>query len=118
MVLGSAMSSVWTLINSLQIINYSAIMTLYYPKIVIVLLKFISIANMDIEWFNKAYYMHFDSSKFDDRDSWDYRFKNQGVGSTNILMNCADIFFVIILMLIYFVAIKGISKFIRMPTKK
>jgi hypothetical protein len=105
LVFGQSMSGMWGLINTLQLINYSAMMTLYFPKLVMVIFKFIGIVNMDNEYFSSAYRLHFDESKIAGRDPWDYRFDNQGIDSTNILINCSDIFFVLILILLYFLVI-------------
>jgi hypothetical protein len=114
-VFGQSSSGMWGLINTLQLINYSAMMTLYYPKIVMVLLNFVGIVNMDNQYFSNAYRLHFDESKLEGRDPWDYRFENQGIDSTNILMNCSDIFFVLILIVLYFSLIFILSKIFAKP---
>ena len=85
---GQSLSSLWSLINAIQIIHYSAIMTLFLPKIIYTVYSFLAIVNMDFEILATIYQLHFDTSVFDDRTSWDHRFENQGVESTNVLMNC------------------------------
>jgi hypothetical protein len=112
---GQSTSGMWGLINTLQLINYSAMMTLYYPKIVGVILNFIGIANMDNQYLSNVYRLHFDESKFEGRDPWDYRFENQGIDSTNILMNCSDTFLVLILIVLYFSFIFILSKIFAKP---
>jgi hypothetical protein len=72
-------------------------MTLYYPRILFTLFGFLSI---EIEVFAIVYQLHFDTSALEGRNSWDYRFVNQKIDSTNILMNCSDVFFIIILILL------------------
>ncbi|CAI2359932.1 unnamed protein product [Moneuplotes crassus] len=108
-ILGQSLSSMWILINTLQIINYSAMMTLYFPKIVITLFSYLGVANLENKMFSNLYLLHFDNSQVEDRASWDYRFENQNVESTNVLLNCADMFFALILLAIYnfFVMILG-----------
>ncbi|CAI2369448.1 unnamed protein product [Moneuplotes crassus] len=100
-VLGQSLSSMWILINTLQIIHYSAMMTLYFPKIMVTLFSFLGVANLENKMFSKLYLLHFDSSQVEDRASWDYRFENQNVESTNVLLNCADMFFALILLVLY-----------------
>jgi len=75
------------MINTLQIINYSAMMTLYYPKIVSMLFSFTGIVNIENEYLSKLYLVHINTTVLDERESWDYRFKNQGIENTNILIN-------------------------------
>ncbi|CAI2371060.1 unnamed protein product [Moneuplotes crassus] len=100
-VLGQSLSSMWILINTLQIIHYSAMMTLYFPKIVVTLFGFLGVVNLENKMFSKLFLLHFDSSQIEDRESWDYRFENQNVESTNVLLNCADMFFALILLVLY-----------------
>jgi hypothetical protein len=116
--MGKSMPGMWGLINTLQIINYSSMMTLYYPKITLMLFQFIGIVNMDNKYFSEVYRVHFDESVFSDREAWDYRFENQGIESTNILMNCSDVFFIILLFVLYFFIMLGIGCFIEPPPKK
>lgn len=100
-VLGQSLSSMWSIVNWLQILHYLAMMTLFFPKIIMLAFGFLSIANMDNQLLSTLYQLHFDSSLVENRTSWDYRFENQGVESTNILMNCSDVFATIVLFLLF-----------------
>ena len=86
-IMGQSSSVLWGMINTLQLINYIAMMSLYYPRIVLALFSYVSIANMENEVLSQTYLLHIDESSLEGRDSWDYRFKNQGIESTNILLN-------------------------------
>lgn len=77
----------WAMLNLIQILHYSAMMTLFFPKIVLVIFSFLGIANAENQYFTDVYLYHIDTTPIEGRDSWDYRFENQGVDSTNILIN-------------------------------
>ena len=96
-VAGQSLAAMWTMINALQLICYMVPMTLYYPKVLLNLISFINIVNMENPFFTEWYLLHIDESKITEIPSWDYRFENQGIETTNILLNCADIFFAILL---------------------
>ena len=104
-IVGQSSSALWGMINTLQLINYLAMMSLYYPRIILALFSYIGIANMENELLSQTYLLHIDESKLEGRDSWDYRFKNQGIESTNILLNSADLFMTIIMLCIYYLLI-------------
>lgn len=108
-VLGQSLSAMWAMVNTLQLINYFAVCTLFYPKIVLAMFSFINIVNLENEYLSKAYLVHIDESQLEGRDSWDYRFANQGIESTDILLNCADIFFSVLLLVLYYVAVVLLS---------
>ena len=85
--MGQSLTSMWGMVNTIQLINYSAMMTLYFPKIVLSLFNDLSASSLNFGYLSKIYLMHFDNSKVEGRPSNDYRFENQGIGSTNILLN-------------------------------
>ena len=101
-IFGQSLSGMWTLVNVLQIIQYSAMMTLYYPQIVIALFRYLSITNLQSDFLETTYLYHFNESKVGDRSSWDYRFEVQKIESTNILLNSGDTFIIIFLQIFYF----------------
>ena len=68
---------------------------------------------MENEVLSQTYLLHIDESKLEGRDSWDYRFKNQGIESTNILLNSADLFMTIIMLCIYYLLIFLICLFLE-----
>jgi len=84
---GQGLSGMWAMLNLIQILHYSAMMTLFFPKIVLVIFSFLGIANAENQYFTDVYLYHIDTTPIEGRDSWDYRFENQGVDSTNILIN-------------------------------
>jgi len=93
---GSSLTSLWQMVNILQLIEYSVLMTLYYPNIILVLIKDLDQAFFNVDFLSDLYFIHFDKSKVEGRPSWDYRFENQGVSSTNILLNSSSIFMFVI----------------------
>jgi len=116
--IGQASGAVWGMINTLQLINYCAMMTLYYPKIVLQLFSFISFINMENKGLSMIFLLHFDKSPIKDRNSNNYRFKNQGVGSTNILINWSDIFMVVLIIFFNYGLFHLLSIWFRKPTAK
>ena len=54
-ILGESLSVMWMMINTLQVINYIVMFTLYYPRILIMLAWPINLANMENEYFSKVY---------------------------------------------------------------
>jgi len=64
---------------------------------------------MENSYFTAAFLLHIDESELEEKASWDYRFENQGIETTNILMNCADIFFGIILAFLFMTIMVAIS---------
>ncbi|CAI2384272.1 unnamed protein product [Moneuplotes crassus] len=97
--LGQSPSSIWMLINISQILQYTAMLTLYFPKLLISSYRHLSIANFDISIFPNVFTTLFDKSLIEGRDSFDYRFANQNIESTNIFLNCGDVVFLLILFL-------------------
>ena len=103
--LGSALSFMWAMINTMQLINYIAMMSLYLPKTVMTMLTFVNVANMENEQLSSIFQSHFDASLLEERTSWDFRFENQGVGSTHILMNLSDILAGLIMLSVFYVVV-------------
>ena len=93
----------WALINTMQLINYIAMMSLYLPKTVMTMLTFVNVANMENEQLSSIFQSHFNASLLEERTSWDFRFENQGVGSTHILMNLSDILAGLIMLTLFYV---------------
>lgn len=114
-VVGSALSSMWMLINVMQLINYVAMMTLYFPKTYVMMLSFISITSMESDVLSDMYEAHIDSHPIQNRTSWDYRFVTQGVESTHILLNCSDMFAGLILIFSYYGIVYLLSCCIKPP---
>jgi len=77
----------WQMVNTIQLIQYSAMMTLYFPKILLTMFNDMIAASLNFDILLNFYLKHFDESKVEGRPSWDYRFENQGIESTNILLN-------------------------------
>ncbi|CAI2372733.1 unnamed protein product [Moneuplotes crassus] len=99
-VFGHSLSSMWMLINISQIIQYSAMMTLYFPKIIITFYSYIGFSNFEIGIFSDLFFKLIDVSEIEGRDPFDYRFRNQDIGSTNIFLNCSDIFITLLLFIL------------------
>mmetsp|Transcript_1619 Transcript_1619/g.1436 ORF Transcript_1619/g.1436 Transcript_1619/m.1436 type:complete len:96 (+) Transcript_1619:669-956(+) len=86
-VIGQSLSSMWTLINTLQLIYYSGLMTLYFPLSIFSFIGYIAVVNLENETFSDVYALHFDKSKLEKNKSWDYRFNNLSIETTSILLN-------------------------------
>mmetsp|Transcript_23142 Transcript_23142/g.23030 ORF Transcript_23142/g.23030 Transcript_23142/m.23030 type:complete len:84 (+) Transcript_23142:221-472(+) len=82
----------WSMVGLVQIINYSAIFTLYYPKALFKFNADLTASSFDINIFVSLYNLHYDQTQLETRQSWDYRFENQGIEYTSILLNCSDLF--------------------------
>ena len=86
-IVGQGMNVIWSMINTFQLLNYFAVCTLYYPRVMLMMFSFINIVNIENVYLSNAYLVHIDEQELEGRDSWDYRFSNQGIDSTNILLN-------------------------------
>ena len=95
-------SGMWGFINTVQLINYSSMFTLYYPQVVLALFSSLGVTDMQSQYLSDIYLMQFDTSVIKNKDSWDYRFQNQNIGSTNILINWGDAFLLLVVTTIYY----------------
>ncbi|CAI2381355.1 unnamed protein product [Moneuplotes crassus] len=116
-VLGQSLASMWILVNTIQLINYSAMMSLYFPKVIVTTYRHLGSMNFQSEVLSDIYMLHIDESKIENKSSWDYRFENQGVESTNILVNCSDTFCSVLLMVIFYLLIWLLSLCIETPSR-
>ena len=108
-VLSISLSGLWGFVNTIQLINYSSMFTLYYPKAVLGLFSFLGITDLQSQTLTDVYLLQFDTSVIKTKNSWDYRFKNQNYSTTNILMNWGDAFLILLLSSIYYFSFFGIS---------
>ena len=96
-------SGFWGFVNTIQLINYASMFTLYYPTIVLAMFSFLSATDLQSEYLTNIFLMHVDTSSIQNDKSWDYRFRNQSINSTNILENCGDSFMILVaISIIYF----------------
>ena len=113
------MSGLWGFVNTVQLINYSSMFTLYYPQVVLGLFSFLGVTDLQSQYLTDIYLMQFDTSVIKNKDSWDYRFQNQNIGSTNILMNWGDSFLILnVKPNLIFIFYKQINLIIIKPTFK
>ena len=96
---GQSLTAMWKLVNMLQLVHYSAMLTLYFPRIVIVTSSHLSASNLQNKYFADIYMFHFNSSEFDEKPS-DYRLRAQHIDSMSILMNSWDMFVVFVLVIV------------------
>ena len=96
-------SGYWGFINTIQLINYASMFTLYYPKIVLAMFSYLSVTDLQSDFLTKIFLLHVDTSVIDTENSWDYRFKNQSINSTNILRNWGDSFIILILISVCYI---------------
>jgi hypothetical protein len=75
-VMSESLSSVWGMVNALQLLHCMPIMTLYYSDILHMLFAFIGIANMQNAYLALIYLFHFDSAKLDRKQPYVFRFVN------------------------------------------
>ncbi|CAI2384187.1 unnamed protein product [Moneuplotes crassus] len=101
LVFGQGLSSMWMLINIYQIIQFTGMMTLNFPKIMVTFYSYLGIANFEISYFSEIFLMHIDESKVEGRKPFDYRYENQSIESTNLFLNCSDVLFSLLLFLIF-----------------
>ena len=99
---GTPLSGFWGFINTIQLLNYASMFTLFYPKIVLALFAFWGISDLNSDYLRDLYIKQFDTSTIKKRYSWDFRFKNQHIEYTNILMNWGDAFIIILFFTIMF----------------
>ena len=99
--LGKSITPFWQMINTLQLIQYSVMMTLYYPQILLFQFSQLSVTSFDFHLFSEIFLLHIEKDYISERESWDYRFKTQGIGHVNILMNWSSIFLIFVIILIY-----------------
>ena len=96
LILGTPLSGFWGFINTIQILNYASMFTLFYPRIVLSLFSFMGISDLNSDYLRDIYILQFNTSNIKKNNSWDFRFRNQHIESTNILMNCGDAFLIIL----------------------
>ena len=109
MILSLSISGFWGFINIIQLINYASMFTLYYPQVVLALFSSLGITDLQSQYLTDFYLLHVDTSIIKNKNSWDYRFENQNIGSTNILMNWGDAFLILLFTTIYYFVIYLIS---------
>ena len=101
-ILSLSFSGLWGFVNTIQLINYASMITLYYPQVVLALFSFLGVTDLQSQYLTDFYLLHVDTSVIKNRSSWDYRFENQNIGSTNILMNWGDAFLILFFTTIYY----------------
>ena len=102
-------SGLWGFVNTIQLINYASMFTLYYPQVVLALFSTLGVTDLQSQYLTDFYLLHFDTSVIKNRNSWDYRFENQNIESTSILMNWGDAFLILLLTTIYYFVIYILS---------
>ena len=106
---GVSVSGMWGFVNTVQLINYASMFTLYYPQVVLALFSSLGISDLQSQYLSDLYLLHVDTSVIKNRSSWDYRFENQNIESTNILMNWGDAFLILLITSIYYFSVYLIS---------
>ena len=102
-------SGLWGFVNTIQLINYASMFTLYYPQVVLALFSTLGVTDLQSQYLTDFYLLHVDTSVIKNKNSWDYRFENQNFESTNILMNWGDAFLILFFTTIYYFVIYLIS---------
>ena len=115
MLFGSSLNDFWWFLNVLQILHYLPMFTLYFPLNVFKMFSFIGIVNFENQYFSEVYLYHINQKDLSFKNSLNYRVENQGYDSTSILINCSDLFFSFILLIIYYLWITIVSLVLRPP---
>ena len=97
-----SLSGLWGFVNTIQLINYASMFTLYYPQVVLGLFSFLGVADLQSQYLTNFYLLHVDTSVIKNKNSWDYRFENQNIKSISILMNWGDAFLILFFTTIYY----------------
>lgn len=85
------------MVNTLQLLRYMSLFTLYYPKNLILALSYVGIVNFDNVLFSKLFMLHFNPNLIRCHDSTDYRYNVQNIPSQAIIISWADLFTYLIL---------------------
>ena len=114
-IFGKSLNDFWLFLNVLQILHYLPMFTLYFPLNVFKMFSFIGIVNFENPYFSEVYLYHINQDDLSFKNSLNYRVENQGYDSTSILINCSDLLFSFILLIIYYLWIVIISLVLRPP---
>ncbi|CAI2374485.1 unnamed protein product [Moneuplotes crassus] len=98
-------SSLWSLINTLQILHYVPMFNLYFSASILKMFSFTGISNMQVEYLSSLFLMHIDEGQLAHHTEVTYRHANQGYESTSILLNSPDTLSLLILLSGYYFAI-------------
>ena len=105
---GQSLIGVWVMVNSLQLLRYLSLFSIYLPKNIFIFLSYINIVNFDNQNLQKFYQIHISSDALNHKNVTNYRYINQGIESSSILLNWGDTFVVIIWSITYYIVISFI----------
>mmetsp|Transcript_4078 Transcript_4078/g.4993 ORF Transcript_4078/g.4993 Transcript_4078/m.4993 type:complete len:116 (+) Transcript_4078:723-1070(+) len=97
------------MINILQLLHFTPMMTLYYPRVMLTMFSYISLVNMNNLVLFVLFSLTVDESKICSQEGLDYRFDNQSFSSTNIFLNSGDTFAFFLFAVLYFIIIYALS---------
>ena len=100
---GQSLIGMWVMVNCLQLMRYLSLFALYLPKNLFVFLSYINIVNFQNQKLQNLYQYHINTNNLNHKDINNFRFLNQGIESSSILMNWGDTFIIIISTFIYFI---------------
>ena len=101
--IGQSLIGMWVMVNCLQLMRYLSLFVLYLPKNLFVFLSYINIVNFQNQKLQNLYQYHINTNNLNHKDINNFRFVNQGIESSSILMNWGDTFIIIISTIIYFI---------------
>lgn len=103
----------WVTINTLQLLRYIPMFSLYLSRSIFLFLSYINVVNLENDVLEEIYLVHIPEDQLSHKNLEDYRFTSQGVESSSILMHCADIFALLILMSVYYLFVYIVSVILR-----
>ena len=101
--IGQSLIGMWVMINCLQLMRYLSLLTLYLPKNIFIFLTYINLVNFQNQNLQNLYQYHINSDDLSQRNINNFRYVNQGIQSSSILMNCGDTFIVMVFAIIYYI---------------
>ena len=103
--IGQSLIGMWVMLNCLQLMRYLSLFALYLPKNLFLFLSYINLVNFQNQKLQDIYQYHINPNDLNHRDISNFRFVNQGIQSSSILLNWGDTFIIIILTIMYFILI-------------
>ena len=103
--IGQSLIGMWVMLNCLQLMRYLSLFALYLPKNLFLFLSYVNLVNFQNQKLQDIYQYHINPNDLNHRDISNFRFINQGIQSSSILLNWGDTFIIIILTIMYFILI-------------
>ena len=100
-IVGSSMESMWSLINTCQMIFYLGLASVYYPQNIIQFFKYLGMANVDNVFLAALTEISLIRDKKDNREAINYRYSQMGYETISFIENISDLVALAILILFF-----------------